>query len=529
MTFDREDPERTRQRNDSDYEQIIWQEDSGDIIWTEDYEDIYKPTEKSIREFCDERNISPKELFKPVYILQEARTRLIRHLETNLSIEQGGILFGNVYNDSHHGIYTEITAAVAAPDTVGSSAHLEFTPDSWQRIMDYAKDAHPQENIVGWYHSHPNLGVFMSGTDMRTQTAFFNHPWCVSIVCDPVKKEIGYFLGKQAQRVRDPVVFQIQSRKRSEYPRPGVNAMDRSDYDGESYHEDRKKSSSREFKDASTQTRDNERRKNVASNSNRMILLLFFIVFPLLIISIIILERYDKNSKLLIDILQELETSSQGKNQQDQLQTNSPTSSTESAITDLEFNIEGYVNMSVSDFNELKNNPKKYQTKYFSDFTVVTNQEINIEEQETTGQETQLVAMVVSSKGDVTNVEKNIKLKGQVSRKQESPIQFNEKTYDQLTYDTLSIDLGKLGDTKNNLIPLFTYEKSPNGLVSSKIYIPSQIVIVYKQPNNDQANTKEIEKTIDIEKIGEQLFREKLILSGGTSQTSSTNLDGGTQ
>lgn len=25
------------------------------------------------------------------------------------------------------------------------------------------------EDVIGWYHSHPALGVFMSGTDVRTQ------------------------------------------------------------------------------------------------------------------------------------------------------------------------------------------------------------------------------------------------------------------------------------------------------------------------------------------------------------------------
>ena len=172
---------------------------SNQIEWVE-CEDVYKPTEKPIQEFIGEREISlphPK-----VYILHSALTALKEHLETNISVEQGGILFGQAYNDSEHGIYVEITAAVPAPATIGTGAHLEFTSDSWQGIMDYSKSTHPEANIVGWYHSHPNIGVFMSGTDMRTQRAFFYHSWCVSIVCDPVRKQIGYFLGEDAMRVQ---------------------------------------------------------------------------------------------------------------------------------------------------------------------------------------------------------------------------------------------------------------------------------------------------------------------------------------
>lgn len=103
----------------------------------------------------------------------------------------------------------EVTAAVPAPATIGTGASLEFTPDSWVGIMNHAKATHPEANIIGWYHSHPNIGVFMSGTDMRTQRSFFPHPWCLSIVCDPVQNKIGYFLGEKAQKV-EPNFFRTQ-------------------------------------------------------------------------------------------------------------------------------------------------------------------------------------------------------------------------------------------------------------------------------------------------------------------------------
>ncbi|MEH1781768.1 MAG: Mov34/MPN/PAD-1 family protein [Nostoc sp.] len=174
------------------------------IVWV-DSEDVYKPIPKSFREFTEERGITFQQA--QVYIKEDALRNLTKHLKSNLRVEQGGILFGNAYQDpSSQTIYVEITAAVAAPATIGTSAHLDFTPDSWTGIMDYARVEHPEENIVGWYHSHPNIGVFMSGTDMRTQQAFFYHPWCLSIVCDPVRTTIDYFLGKQAVSVK-PVIF----------------------------------------------------------------------------------------------------------------------------------------------------------------------------------------------------------------------------------------------------------------------------------------------------------------------------------
>ncbi|MFM6451852.1 MAG: Mov34/MPN/PAD-1 family protein [Planktothrix sp.] len=176
------------------------------IEWVES-EDVFKPTEKPIQEFIRERNITPQ--YPKVYILEDALKNLIEHLQSNLRVEQGGILFGNAYTDPTFGIYVEVTAAVPAPATIGTGASLEFTPDSWVGIMNHAKATHPEANIIGWYHSHPDIGVFMSGTDMRTQRSFFPHPWCLSIVYDPVQNKIGYFLGEKAQKVQ-PNLFKTQ-------------------------------------------------------------------------------------------------------------------------------------------------------------------------------------------------------------------------------------------------------------------------------------------------------------------------------
>ncbi|MDZ7958990.1 MAG: hypothetical protein RMY34_14100 [Aulosira sp. DedQUE10] len=136
-------------------------EQNEQIVWV-DSEDVYKPIPKKISDFAAERGIKIAD--RKVYIKANAFNHLKAHLGSNLRVEQGGILFGNAYKDPERGIYVEITVAVAAPATIGTGAHLEFTSDSWLGIMDYAKREHPAENIVGWYHSHPNLGVFTAFT-----------------------------------------------------------------------------------------------------------------------------------------------------------------------------------------------------------------------------------------------------------------------------------------------------------------------------------------------------------------------------
>lgn len=176
------------------------------IVWQES-DDVYKPIPKNLSDFMEQKdiNLQPEESVYGVYINADALSNLKAHLKSNLRVEQGGILFGNAYQDTDLGIYVDITAAVAAPATVGTGAHLDFTPNSWTGIMDYAKAQHPDDNIVGWYHSHPNLSAFMSGTDMNTQQAFFYHPWCLSIVYDPCREDMKFFLGRTAQQMKPKI------------------------------------------------------------------------------------------------------------------------------------------------------------------------------------------------------------------------------------------------------------------------------------------------------------------------------------
>jgi proteasome lid subunit RPN8/RPN11 len=190
------------------------------IVWQES-DDVYKPIPKNLSDFMGQKGINrqPEGSVHRVYINADALSNLKTHLKTNLRVEQGGILFGNAYEDTELGIYVDITAAVAAPATVGTGAHLDFTPNSWTGIMDYAKAEHPDDNIVGWYHSHPNLSAFMSGTDMNTQQAFFYHPWCLSIVYDPCREDMKFFLGRTAQQINPKIYGNVGANLQSEkYP-----------------------------------------------------------------------------------------------------------------------------------------------------------------------------------------------------------------------------------------------------------------------------------------------------------------------
>ena len=52
--------------------------------------------------------------------------------------------------------------------------------------LELVKKAGREENPVGWYHSHPGYGCWLSGIDVSTQMLQqqWQDPWLAIVVCD---------------------------------------------------------------------------------------------------------------------------------------------------------------------------------------------------------------------------------------------------------------------------------------------------------------------------------------------------------
>ena len=62
-----------------------------------------------------------------------------------------------------------------------------------RRSIEVKDELYPEERIVGWYHSHPGFGVFLSEHDLFIQENFFSSPGQVAWVYDPHTDEEGCF------------------------------------------------------------------------------------------------------------------------------------------------------------------------------------------------------------------------------------------------------------------------------------------------------------------------------------------------
>jgi proteasome lid subunit RPN8/RPN11 len=110
------------------------------------------------------------------------------HAHSDLDSEVGGVLMGHL-RDGESYLSIEVLAALPAVTDDHGPVHFTFTADAWARIHEDRSDQFPDLQIVGWFHSHPDLGVFYSADDVVVHSAAFVMPWQVGLVIDPIRLE----------------------------------------------------------------------------------------------------------------------------------------------------------------------------------------------------------------------------------------------------------------------------------------------------------------------------------------------------
>jgi proteasome lid subunit RPN8/RPN11 len=123
---------------------------------------------------------------------QAAWQQIVAHGSSNLNTELGGALLGHAYRHGQD-VFVEVLAALPATSQDHGPVHFTFTADSWAQLHQDRNSRYPQLDIVGWFHTHPGLGVFYSGDDVIVHSAAFTLPWHVGLVVDPIRLEACFF------------------------------------------------------------------------------------------------------------------------------------------------------------------------------------------------------------------------------------------------------------------------------------------------------------------------------------------------
>ena len=124
-----------------------------------------------------------------VVLCQLALRQIEGHGTSDLRRELGGVLLGHA---TQSGSTTRVLVSAALPvrsDDHGP-VHFTFNADTWAQLHLDRANRYPQLDVVGWYHTHPDLGVFYSADDIVVHSAAFVLPWQVGMVLDPVRGEM---------------------------------------------------------------------------------------------------------------------------------------------------------------------------------------------------------------------------------------------------------------------------------------------------------------------------------------------------
>lgn len=136
------------------------------------------------------------------YVNKHAEAKMRNHALSarGRKTEVMGLLLGEVrrWRDMDYVLVRD----VATTDLDASSVSVKFNSAGFEKLFESLDLAGFDYVVVGWYHSHPGYGCFLSETDIKTHSGIFVSPHHIAIVIDPQFFEIAAFRMKSGKPER---------------------------------------------------------------------------------------------------------------------------------------------------------------------------------------------------------------------------------------------------------------------------------------------------------------------------------------
>jgi proteasome lid subunit RPN8/RPN11 len=151
--------------------------------------DVSEIPDKALIDFKDRKKLhsgEPPEFF--AYIQDYAWNAFVRHGENvyqEVRHEAQGIFVGHYFKDQ----FGEFVVATTYEEGNGNSqsAYVEMSEECLAKIS--GKCQNDGTLMLIWVHTHPNFGVFYSGTDYNCLKTNFYKPYQIGIVVDILRKQ----------------------------------------------------------------------------------------------------------------------------------------------------------------------------------------------------------------------------------------------------------------------------------------------------------------------------------------------------
>jgi 26S proteasome regulatory subunit N11 len=123
-----------------------------------------------------------------IYISPLSLLKMLRHGKAGIPLEVMGLMLGDYIDE-----YTVKCIDVFSMPQSGTETTIESIDEGFQvKMTEMLKQTGRNEIVVGWYHSHPGFGCWLSSTDINTQKTFEQQvPRTVAVVVDPIQSVRG--------------------------------------------------------------------------------------------------------------------------------------------------------------------------------------------------------------------------------------------------------------------------------------------------------------------------------------------------
>lgn len=123
-----------------------------------------------------------------IHISSLALLKMLKHGRAGVPLEVMGLMLGEFVDE-----YTVTVVDVFAMPQSGTGVSVEAVDPVFQtKMLEMLKQTGRPEMVVGWYHSHPGFGCWLSSTDCNTQQSFEQlNPRAVAVVIDPIQSVRG--------------------------------------------------------------------------------------------------------------------------------------------------------------------------------------------------------------------------------------------------------------------------------------------------------------------------------------------------
>ncbi len=151
---------------------------------------------------------------KNIYISQKVYKEIHKFTQDKTTNESGGMLIGTVIEEFGKQNIV-INGFIEAKCSEGTPTTLKFTHETWDYVHKEIAKKYTNQKIVGWIHTHPDFGIFLSEYDKFIQENFFKDENQIAYVVDPIQNIEGFYfwINEKIERCKGFYVFDKTSVK----------------------------------------------------------------------------------------------------------------------------------------------------------------------------------------------------------------------------------------------------------------------------------------------------------------------------